>query len=300
MFDIIIIGGGTAGMTAAIYGARAGKKCLLIEGNAFGGQIIYSSSVENYPGFSKISGAEFADKLFEQVSNLPVEIVYEEVVKVDVGSGVTIHTDSSEYEGKTLIIATGTKHRKLGLENEEALVGNGISYCALCDGPLYKNQEVCVVGSGNSAIQTAIFLSEYCKKVEMLVRGNVLKGEQNQIDLLNQKNNVSILYNTTVEKLLGDTELTGIIIKNENGETKKDLNGLFVSIGQVPDASYFKDIIEIDEYGYIVAGEDCKTNVPFIFAAGDCRTKNVRQLTTAVADGTIAVIGACKYLENKN
>ena len=297
MYDIIIIGGGTAGLTAAIYGARSGKKCLLIEGNSFGGQIVYSSSVENFPGFSKISGADFADKLFDQVSSLDVSIAYEEVIKVDVGNTAIVHTDSNDYEGKTLIVATGTKHRKMGLDNEEALVGNGISYCALCDGPLYKGKNVGVVGSGNSAIGTAIFLSEYCQNVDLLVRGNKLKGEQNQIEALKQKPNVHIYFETTVQKLLGTDELTGIIIKNKDEEIKKDINGLFVNIGQVPDASFMKGIIDLDKSGYIVASEDCKTKVPFIFAAGDCRTKKVRQLTTAASDGTIAVVGACNYLD---
>ncbi len=297
MYDIVIIGGGTSGMTASIYGARAGKRCLLIEGNAFGGQIIYSNSVENFPGFTKISGAEFADKLFDQVSNLNVEIAYEEVVKVDIDNKVTVHTDSNTYEGKTLILATGTTHRKMGLENEEALVGNGISYCALCDGPLYKDKDVCVVGSGNSAIATALFLSEYCHKVDILVRGNKLKGEQNQIDILKQKPNVSIYFETAIKELLGKDELTGIIIKTKDGEEKKDISGLFVNIGQVPNASYMKDIIDLDETGYIITDEDCKTNIPFIFAAGDCRKKQVRQLTTAASDGTIAAIEACNYLD---
>lgn len=298
MYDVIVIGAGVAGMTAAIYGARAGKKILLIEGNNFGGQITASPCVENYPGFLKISGMELADNLFEQVSMLPITVAYEQVMKLHVKSNVIVETEADSYEGKTVVLATGSQHRKLGLKREEELVGQGISYCALCDGPLYKNKKVAVVGGGNTAIQNAIFLSEYCQRVDVFVRKDKLRAKLD--DVIESKNNIHIHFETKVTELIGQDELEKVIV-DEKGQAKEyEIAALFISVGQVPHNDFLKELVLLDEEGYIVASEDCKTNLPMIFAAGDCRTKQVRQLTTASADGTVAAIQACSYIDNIN
>lgn len=301
MYDIIVIGGGPAGLTAAIYGRRQNKTVLVLEKNSFGGQTVYSPKIENYPGFTEMSGVEFADKLVDQVLYQGAELEPAEALSVTVKDGIkTVHTDSGDFECKALILACGAKHRLLGLDGEEDLIGSGISFCALCDGAFYKNKEVAVIGGGNSALQEAVLLSQSCKKVTVIQNLAFLTGETKLAEILYAKDNVEIIYNTVVAELVSNGELKAIMVKNTetNEETKLELDGMFVAIGLVPDTDVVKDLISLDERGYITSGEDTLTNVEGIFAAGDCRTKGVRQIATAIADGASAALGACRYIEN--
>ena len=301
MYDIIVIGGGPAGLTAAIYGRRQNKTVLVLEKNSFGGQTVYSPKIENYPGFTEMSGIEFSDKLVDQVLFQGADLEPAEALSVTVENGIkTVHTDSGDFECKALILACGAKHRLLGLDGEEDLIGNGISFCALCDGAFYKDKEVAVIGGGNSALQEAVLLSQSCKKVTVIQNLAFLTGESKLAEILQAKDNVEIVYNTVVTELISDGELKAIRIKNtvENVEKKLEIDGMFVAIGLVPDTDVAKNLINLDDRGYIVSGEDTLTNVEGVFAAGDCRTKGVRQIATAIADGASAALGACKYIEN--
>lgn len=304
MYDIIIIGAGTAGLSAAIYGVRAGKKVLILEQKTYGGQIVNSPEVENYPGIRKISGYEFAKNLFEQATGLGAEYRQERVVCVNDGTEkkqvVTESASGGEknYETKTVILATGVKRRTLGVEREEELIGAGVSYCATCDGMFFRGREVAVVGGGNTALEDAIFLSGYCKQVYVIHRREEFRGEDKLVQNLREKENVVFLLNTVVTGLMGDKMLEGLVLKNvETGEERQlPVNGVFVAIGQIPDNGVFIDLVEMDDNGYIQAAEDCVTKVPGIYTAGDCRTKNVRQLATAASDGAVAALTACEYI----
>ncbi|MBQ8794727.1 MAG: FAD-dependent oxidoreductase [Clostridia bacterium] len=301
MFDIIIVGGGPAGLVAALYACRANKKVLIIEKGSFGGQITFSPKVENIPGFAAVTGNEFAEKLVEQVLAQDAEVECAEVLEIKDGDIKTVVTDSGEFTAKSVIIATGAKHRLLRLENEENLIGEGISFCAVCDGAFYENKTVAVIGGGNSALQEAILLSELAKKVYVVQNLEVLTGEKKLSDKLSKKANVEIILSSTVEKILGDTELEGIEIKNSVSgkvETLK-LDGMFVAIGLVPQNEIFKDLVKLDERGYIIADEFCKTSADGIFVAGDCRTKTIRQVITAAGDGAVAALAACDYADSK-
>ncbi len=295
MYDIVIIGAGCAGLTAAIYAARAGKSVLILENEGIGGQIATSPKVENYPGFASISGMEFSDKLYEQADALGVSLELDKAEKIiDNSSTKTVKTEYGEYECKAVIIATGVKHRRLGIEAEEKYMGRGVSYCAVCDGAFYKGKTVAVVGGGNSAVQSAIMLSGICEKVYLIHRRDTFRCEARLSDEVKQIKNVELVLNSTVKNLEGEGKLSAVIVESKAGaEAKLDAEGIFVLVGQVPENSNFADIITLDESGYIVAGEDCKTNVEGIFAAGDCRTKAIRQLTTAAADGSVAALSAC-------
>lgn len=297
-YDIIIVGAGTAGLTAAIYALRAGKSVLVTEGEGFGGQITSSPRVENYPGIASISGNEFADGLVSQALTLGADVELERVEKIIDGVEKTVITDSNSYSCKCVIIATGAKHRPLGIEREEEFSGMGLSYCAVCDGAFFKGQEVAVVGGGDSALQSAIFLSAYCSKVTLIHRRNEFRGEKALVDTLNTKDNVSMLLESEVSELIGDGTLTAVKVKNKSGEEQElPLNGLFVAVGQMPDNKAFADVVKLDDFGYIIADEDCETGTAGIYTAGDCRTKQVRQLTTAAADGAVAALAACKYID---
>ncbi len=301
MYDIIVIGGGPAGLTAAIYGRRQNKTVLVLEKNSFGGQTVYSPKIENYPGFTEMSGIEFSDKLVDQVLYQGAELEPAEALSVTVKDGIkTVHTDSGDFECKALILACGAKHRLLGLDGEEDLIGNGISFCALCDGAFYKDKEVAVIGGGNSALQEAVLLSQGCKKVTVIQNLAFLTGESKLADILNSKDNVEIVYNTIVTELISDGELKAIKTKNTetNEEKLLSLDGMFVAIGLVPDTDVAKNLTNLDERGYIVSSEDTLTNIDGVFAAGDCRTKGVRQIATAIADGASAALASCKYIEN--
>lgn len=302
MCDIIVIGAGTAGLSAAIYGLRAGKRVLLLEERSYGGQIINTPEIENYPGIKRISGFEFATNLYEQAVSLGAVLICEKVVGITGQSGKkTVKTDKKEYTAKSVILATGAKNRPLGLEREKELTGFGVSYCATCDGAFFRDKEVAVVGGGNTALEDAVFLSQSCKKVYVIHRRNEFRGEKKLVDALAEKTNVEFVLDSTVTTLCGEKKLEAIETRNrETKETRKiGVEGLFIAIGQMPDNEAFFPLVELDEYGYICAGEDCKTKTAGIFAAGDCRTKAVRQLTTAAADGAVAALGACEYLEGE-
>ena len=298
MYDIIIIGGGPAGLTAALYACRANKKTLVIEKETFGGQITFSPKVENIPGFISLTGNEFAEKLVEQVLEQGADGESCEAIEIRDGEIKTVVTDDGEYQGKSVIIATGAKHRMLGIDGEERFVGEGISFCAVCDGAFYKNKTVAVVGGGNSALQEAILLSDTAKKVYVVQNLDFFTGEKKLVEQLEQLDNVEIILGVTVDSFVGDNELEGIVIKNSAGETRKlELDGLFVAIGLIPQNEAFKNVVKLDGRGYAEVDESCETETKGIFVAGDCRTKKIRQVTTAAADGAIAALAACDYVD---
>ena len=299
MYDIIIIGGGPAGLTAALYAKRANKSVLVIEKATFGGQITYSPKVENIPGFLSLSGNEFAEKLIEQVLEQGAEVEMCEVTAIKKADNFTVCTDGGEFEGKTVIIATGAKHRMLGLDREEQFVGEGISFCAVCDGAFYEGKTVAVIGGGNSALQEAILLSDLAKKVYVVQNLDRLTGEEKLQQQLKSKDNVEIILGTVVEELLGDTELTGIKVKSNDGQTDTlTIDGMFVAIGLIPQNEPFAEHIALNQWGYADSAEDCKTTTNGIFVAGDCRSKRIRQVATAAADGAIAALAACDYIDS--
>ena len=301
IYDIIVIGGGPAGLTAAIYAKRANKSVLVIEKETFGGQITFSPKVENIPGFSELSGNEFAEKLVEQAIYQGADFESCYVLNIIDGETKTVNTDIGTFESKAVIISTGAKHRLLGVENEEKFVGEGISFCAVCDGAFYKDGVVGVIGGGNSALQEALLLSELAKKVYVIQNLDFLTGEDKLCEQIKSKENVEIITGTVVDKVLGDTSFSGIRIKKvSDGETKDlTLDGLFIAIGLVPQNEPFADVIELDERGYAISDENCLTKTNGIFVAGDCRTKKIRQVTTAACDGAIAALAACDYVDNK-
>ena len=298
MYDIIIIGAGTAGLSAAIYGLRAGKKVLVLEQLSYGGQIVNTPEIENYPGIKNISGFDFATGLYEQATALGAEVRYEQVTGIADGAEKQVTTTEGTYSCKAIIIATGAKNRPLGLEREEELIGGGVSYCATCDGAFYKNRPVAVNGGGNTALEDALFLSNSCSKVYLIHRRDSFRGEAKQVEQLKAKENVEFVLNATVTALLGEDQVEGVEVTDKISGEKRILqvDGLFIAIGQMPENAVFAPLIKLDEAGYVVAGEDCRTNVEGIYAAGDCRTKTVRQLTTAAADGAVAALAACAYI----
>lgn len=299
MYDIIIIGGGPAGLTAALYACRANKKTLVIEKETFGGQITFSPKVENIPGFISLTGNEFAEKLVEQVLEQGADVESCEVLEIKDGDIKTVVTDDSEYQCKAVIIATGAKHRMLGIKDEEKYVGEGISFCAVCDGAFYKNKTVAVVGGGNSALQEAILLTDLAKKVYVVQNLDYLTGEKKLSDQLYKLENVEVITGVTVESFLGDSELKGIVIKDSAGESRElSVDGLFIAIGLIPQNEAFKNVIELDGRGYAAIDETCESATKGIFVAGDCRTKKIRQVTTAAADGAIAALAACDYIDS--
>lgn len=299
MYDIIIIGAGPAGLTAALYALRANKKVLVTEKGAFGGQITYSPKIENYPGFIKMSGNEFADKLVDQVLLQGADIEPAEVLEIIDGETKKVVTDTGEYECKSVIIATGAKHRRLGLDNEDNLVGNGISFCAVCDGAFCKGKTVGVVGGGNSALQEAILLTENADKVMIFQDLPYLTGEDKLVQAVKSNNKIEIITSSRVTAYLGEKELTGIrITPAETGEEKEfPLDALFIAIGLVPQNEAFANVVRLNERGYVDADESCLTSAEGIFVAGDCREKKIRQITTATSDGAIAALAACSYID---
>jgi thioredoxin reductase (NADPH) len=299
MYDMIIIGAGTAGLSAAIYGVRAGKQVLVLEGENYGGQIINSPEIANYPGIANISGFEFATGLYEQAKNLGALIEFEAVTGVEkTGKDFLVHTEKRDIPCHSVILATGAKNRPLGVEKEKALVGAGVSYCATCDGAFFRGQKVAVVGGGNTALEDAEFLSGFCEKVYLIHRRDELRGERWLEDNLRRKDNVEFVLNAVVAELLGEGNVTGVRIQDTKTGAFRELEvtGVFVAIGQMPDNGAFSSLVDLDESGYIRAQEDCKTTNEGVFAAGDCRTKTVRQLTTAAADGAVAGLAACEYI----
>jgi len=297
IYDIIIVGAGPAGLTAAIYAGRANKSVLVLEKDTFGGQITSSPQVENIPGFVSITGSEFGDKLVEQAMNLDAEIECAEVLEIKSGETKTVVTDDGEFYAKTVIIATGTKHRLLGLDKEEEFIGNGISFCAVCDGAFYEGKTVAVIGGGNSALQESILLSSLCKKVYVVQNLDYFTGEKKLADELVTKENVEIILGATVAELLGEDELTGITINTADGKKDIQLDGMFLAIGLLPQNEQFANLIKLNDYGYVDSAEDCITSASGIFVAGDCRSKRIRQVATAAADGATAALAACDYIK---
>ena len=301
MHDIIVIGAGPAGMTAALYALRADKSVLLLEKENFGGQITYSPRLENYPSIIEISGNAFAEKMLEQVMTHGADIELAEATEIkDMGEHKVVCTEYGDFEGKAVIIATGSKHRHLGLEGEEELIGSGISFCAVCDGSFFADKSVAVIGGGNTALQEAVMLSDICKKVTIIQNLSFMTGEKKLLAILEKKDNVEMIFDTIVTALKSENgELCGISVKNTKTDAISDLDfdGMFVAIGQAPENEAFKNITALDNYGYIVADENCLTDTEGVFVAGDCRTKRIRQVTTASADGAVAALAACRYID---
>ena len=299
MTDLFIIGAGTAGLSAAIYAVRAGKSVIVAESSTYGGQIVNTPDIENYPGFAHISGYEFATNLYTQATSLGVKVIFEKVTGILDGHPFHIRTDHNDYEARALIIATGARNRHLGLENEERLTGRGISFCATCDGMFFKGKNVAVNGGGNTALSDALYLAGICSHVTLIHRRDSFRGDKADLDKLNKCDNVTFMLDSNVTSLHGKDHLESIDVTNvKTGQTVQvPVSALFVAIGQEPDNQIFSDIVELDEKGYIKAGADCKTSHPGIYAAGDCRTTSLRQLTTAAADGAIAATAACTYLD---
>ena len=312
MKDVIIIGAGTAGLTAAIYALRAGKSVLVLEQGNYGGQIINTPKVENYPGIEQISGYEFAAGLYRQAEKLGMEYRSEKVTDIRLEDGAEareelssasletgnkiVETTEQSYCARAVILATGAKNRPLGIEKEAEYTGRGISYCATCDGMFFRGKKVAVVGGGNTALEDAAFLSNYCEKVYLIHRRETFRGEEKLVKELRKKENVEFFLNKTVQELEGGATLQAVVLRDKiSGEKSMlEISGLFVAIGQMPENGVFAGLVDLDENGYILAGEDCRTNVEGIFAAGDCRKKTVRQLTTAAADGAVAALAAAQ------
>lgn len=300
MYDIIIVGGGPAGLTAALYACRANKSVLVMEKSAFGGQITYSPKVENIPGFVSLTGNEFAEKMVEQILEQGAEVEPCEVFEIKDGEVKTVVTDSGEFQAKAVIIATGAKHRLPGIAREEEFIGNGISFCAVCDGAFYEGKDVCVLGGGNSALQEALLLSDLANKVYVVQNLERLTGEGKLADKLYEKANVEVITSSVITELLGGDELCGVVIKNDNGESRTlDVDGLFVAIGLIPQNDIFANVLKLNSYGYADVDESCKSDTKGVFVAGDCRSKRIRQVATACADGAIAALAACDYVEGR-
>ena len=300
MYDIAVIGGGPAGLTAATYARRAGKTVLVIEKNAFGGQITWSPRVENFPTVISASGVELGDRMLEQAMEQGTEVELEEVVSLSRGDNCfsLICESGKSFEARSVIIATGAKPRLLGIEREDVLTGNGVCFCAVCDGAFYKGRPVAVNGGGNSALQDALLLSEKCSRVYMIHRRDSFRGEAKLVEALKARDNVEFILNASITGLLGESELSGIRVLQGSEEREIRVDGLFVAIGHQPQNEAFRQFLELNRAGYADSAEDCLTKTPGVFVAGDCRRKTVRQLTTAVADGAVSALAACTYLDS--
>ncbi len=301
MKDIIIIGAGPAGLTAAIYASRSGKSVLLFEGKTFGGQISKSHKVENYPGFEEISGFELSARLKKQAEHFGTEIISRRVRSVAEGDGFFTVTADKEYEARAVIFALGTEPKRSGIEGEESLVGRGLSYCATCDGNFFRGREVAVIGGGNTAVQDALYLSDICKKVYLVHRRDSFRAEKNLVDRAKEKENIDFVLNSVLLSAEASPVIKSITVENRaTGEkTALAVNGLFLAIGQTPLTAEFSDILPLDSYGYVQSGEDCRIK-DGIYVCGDCRKKEIRQLTTATADGTVAATKAVEYLDSRD
>ena len=299
MYDIIVVGGGPAGMTAAIYARRAARSVLVLEAVSCGGQIINTPDIENYPVEAHISGFDFSNRVYEQAKGLGAEFVFEKAVEIRDENGVkTVVTPKNAYQAKAVILATGSENRKLGLEDEGRLVGRGVSYCATCDGNFYRNKVVAVVGGGNTALEDALYLCDLAQKVYIIHRRDSFRGEETTVSRLKERDNVEFVYNATVTRLIAEKRLKAIEVADKLDGSVRTIyvNGLFIAVGRVPENQNFASLVQLDEAGYAVAGEDCHTATPGIFVAGDNRTKALRQLVTATADGARAATEAVKYI----
>ena len=300
MYDIIIIGAGPAGLTSAIYARRALKKVLVLEALTYGGQIVNTLEIDNYPVAPHISGFDFATKIYNQAKDLGTEFVFEKAIDIKNNKEYKeVITEKNTYKTKCIIIATGSDNKKLGLTNEKELIGKGVSYCATCDGNFYKGQDVAVIGGGNTAIEDALYLTDIANKVYLIHRRNTFKADELEFKKLQEKKNIEIIYNSNVTKIVANEKIEQIEVTNNNGEVKDiEVAGVFIAIGRNPANESFKELIKIDDSGYVIAKEDCHTNIPGIFVAGDSRAKELRQLVTATSDGAVAATEAVKYLNN--
>ncbi len=299
MLDLLVIGAGPAGLTAALYARRAEKTVTVVEKGAFGGQITFSPRIENYPGFTTVSGNELADTMVSQVLEQGAELEPDEIQSIEkIENGYRAVGAYGTYEAKTIVIATGAKHRQLGIPRENEFTGEGISYCAVCDGAFYKGKRVAVIGGGNSALQEAVLLSEGCSHVTVIQNLDRFTGEKKLLDILQSKPNVTLMAGYTTKSIIGDTVLEGIVIEGKDGAQKLPVEGVFVAIGLVPQNDFVSDFLSLNDRGYFPAGEDTKTEREGIFVAGDCRAKNIRQIATAVADGASAALNAIRYLDS--
>ena len=302
MYDIIVIGAGVSGMTSALYSIRSGKKVLVLESDTIGGQIALSPRVENYPSIKQISGEELTSNLFEQITDLGVDFELEKVLKVEkVDDHFVVTTDYATREAKAVIIANGAKARHIGVQGEEDLIGHGVSYCAVCDGAFFEGEEVALIGDANTALQYGMLLSDKCKKVYVLTLFDKFFGEPGLVKALVNRPNVEVHHNLMLQEFKQkDGELTGLIFKNTQDDSIFDVNvkGVFIAVGQAPENEIFKDLVDLDKNGFIIADESCKTKVDGLFVAGDTRTKQTRQLTTACADGSTAGLAACRYIDS--
>ena len=301
MFDVIIIGAGPAGLTSSIYLARSGKKSLVLEAKSYGGQIINTLDIENYPGLNHVSGFDLATNMYNQAKELGATIKFEKVVNIKntIKEKIVITREGNEYKSKAIILATGNEKRKLNLDNEEKLTGRGISYCATCDGAFYKNKKVLVNGGGNTAIEDALYLSNIASKVYVVHRRDTFRADMKTINLLKEKDNVEFIYNSVITKINGNEKLESVEITDKDNNKKIiNIDGLFIAIGAIPENENFKNVVNLDNSGYIITNEDCHTSTLGIFAAGDTRCKELRQLVTATNDGAIAANEAIKYINN--
>lgn len=297
MYDIIIVGAGPAGLTAALYALRANKKVLILEAKSYGGQIIKASKVENYPGIKLISGFDFATNLYNQVKDLNGEVKYETVLRIDENKTVT--TNKGTYNAKAIIIATGSDNRKLNIEGEKEYIGKGVSYCATCDGNFFKGKTVAVIGGGNAAFEDVIYLSNLASKVYLIHRRDEFRAAEKEQEEVNSLNNVEIITNAVVKRIIGSELVTGIEISTGDSDRIIDVDGVFISVGQEPKNDIFKNIVDLDKLGYIESADGVHTKVQGIYVAGDTRQKELRQLTTACSDGSIAATIAIREMNNK-
>ena len=299
MVDIIVIGGGPAGLTAAVYARRAGKSVLVLEKDALGGQITWSPKVENYPAVPAVSGMDLGNRMAEQAMDMGAEVEIDEVLRIeDFGSHKRVYGSfGTEYDARAVILAAGARPRKLGLKREDELVGSGVGYCAVCDGAFFKGQAVAVNGGGNSALQDAVLLSDLCSRVYLVHRRDSFRGEEALVNLLRGKENVEFVLNAVITGLKGDSELSGITVEQDGVQREIPVSGLFVAIGHEPDLAAFADFLDRDAQGYAVSDEGCLTKTEGFFVAGDCRRKKIRQVTTAAADGAVAALAACAWLD---
>lgn len=300
MYNILIVGGGIAGLTAAIYARRAGRTALVLEGTGLGGQIAASPLVENYPGVASISGSDLAEALAGQAKALGAEVKYGRVTAAEkTAGGFRLTAGKRDYEGRALILCTGAQHRKLGVEREDEYVGRGISYCATCDGAFFRGKAVAVVGGGDSALQSALFLSQLCSSVTLIHRREAFRAQKAYVDAAQARENIRFLLDAQVVALQGKEKLSSVTVRRKGEQRNLVVEGLFIEVGQSPDNGAFASLAELDEAGYFAAGEDCRTRTPGVFAAGDCRAKTLRQLTTAAADGSVAATAACHWLDGQ-
>ena len=300
IFDIVVIGGGAAGMTAALYSLRSGKKVLLIEKETIGGQISKSPRVENFPSIKEISGTEFSDKMFDQIMDLGCEFELDTVLSINKENNLFyINGEYNNYQAKAVVIATGLEHRKININGEDELIGKGVSYCAVCDGAFYKDEDVCLVGDANTALQYSLLLSNYCKKVYVCTLFDKFFADDILVSRLRKRENVEIIHNVSLKEFKYNNELEGLVFENTQDSSKLELNvkACFIAIGQIPNNDIFSNLVELDKNGYILVDNDLQTKTEGLFVAGDCRQKKVRQLTTAVSDGAMASVGAVSYID---